>query len=66
MVSVIAYIVGAIGSIWYVGFMAYKIDKLPLIVITALSLALMVYSFYDDWKNDRANAQARSQHGASR
>jgi len=65
MVSVIAYIIGAVGSIWYVGFLAYKIDKLPLIVITALSLVLMVYSFYDDWKNDRASAQARSQSRAS-
>ena len=63
MVSLIAYIIGAIGGIWYVGFMAYKIEKLPLLVITVCCLALMVYSFYDDWRNDRAVADARSQNG---
>ncbi|MEJ2434708.1 MAG: hypothetical protein P8Y53_16670 [Pseudolabrys sp.] len=29
MIRVIAYIIGAVGGIWYVGFLAYKIDKLP-------------------------------------
>ncbi len=59
MISLIAYIIGAAGGIWYVGFLAYKIDKLPLIVITVCGLALMVYSFYDDWRNDRAAADAQ-------
>lgn len=59
VISLIAYIIGAVGGIWYVGFLAYKIDKLPLSVITVLGLALMVYSFYDDWRNDRAVAEAR-------
>ncbi len=66
MVSLVAYIVGAIGAIWYVGFLAYKIDKLPLIVITVCCLALMVYSFYDDWRNDRAVAEARDQSNGTR
>lgn len=66
MVSLIAYIIGAIGAIWYVGFLAFKIEKLPLAAITVIGLALMVYSFYDDWKNDRAVADARSQNGNSR
>ena len=66
MVSVITYIIGALGGIWYVGFLAYKIDKLPLSVITACCLALMAYSFYDDWKNDRAVADARSRNGNTR
>ena len=61
MISLIAYIIGAIGGIWYVGFLAYKIEKLPLVVITVCCLALMVYSFYDDWRNDRTVAQARSE-----
>ena len=65
MVSLIAYIIGAIGSIWYVGFLAYKIEKLPLSIITVLGLALMVYSFYDDWRNDRALADARSESDAA-
>jgi hypothetical protein len=65
VVGLIAYVIGAVGGIWYVGFLAYKIEKLPLIVITALCLALMVYSFYDDWRNDRAVADARRQNGNS-
>ena len=65
MISLIAYIIGAVGGIWYVSFLAYKIDKLPLIVITVFCLVLMVYSFYDDWRNDRAVADARQQNGNS-
>ena len=66
MISLIAYIIGALGGIWYVGFFAYKVDKLPLSVIAVVCLALMVYSFYDDARNDRAVAQARSENGNSR
>ena len=66
MISLIAYVIGAIGAIWYVGFFAYKVDKLPLSVITVCGLALMVYSFYDDARNDRAVAEARSENGNSR
>jgi hypothetical protein len=65
VVGLIAYVIGAVGGIWYVGFLAYKIEKLPLIVITVIFLALMVYSFYDDWRNDRAVADARRQNGNS-
>ncbi len=65
MITRIAYVIGAIGAIWYIGFFAYKVDKLPLSVITVCSLALMVYSFYDDARNDRAVADARSQNNNS-
>ncbi|QQO24173.1 hypothetical protein JJB98_32020 [Bradyrhizobium diazoefficiens] len=57
MVNLIANIVGALGAIGFVGFFAYRIDKLPLTIIVACCLALMVYSFYDDLRNDRTRAQ---------
>ena len=60
MVNLIANIIGAAASITFVGFLAYKIDKLPLSIIVAATLCLMVYSFYDDMRNDRAAARARN------
>ena len=66
MITRLAYVIGAVGAIWYVGFFAYKVDKLPLSIIAIVSLALMVYSFYDDLRNDRAVAQARSDNANSR
>lgn len=60
MVNLIANTIGALGSIVFAGFLAYKIDKLPLSIIVAAALCLMVYSFYDDMRNDRAAARARS------
>lgn len=58
VVNIIAYIVGACGAILYVGFFAYKVEAPPLDIIVTCSLALMVYSFYDDWREDRAKARA--------
>ena len=57
MVNIIANIFGALGAIVFVGFFAYKVAEPPLIVIVVLCLALMVYSFYDDMRNDRTIAQ---------
>ena len=62
IVNLIANIVGAGGAILFVGFFAYKVDKLPLIVIVTFGLALMVYSLYDDMRNERA-ARARNAAG---
>jgi 4-hydroxybenzoate polyprenyltransferase len=62
----ISYLIGALGAIWFVGFLAYKIEKLPLTIIVICCLALMIYSFYDDMRNDRAVAQARSDNSNSR
>jgi hypothetical protein len=57
VVNIIANIFGALGAIVFVGFLAYKIDRLPLTVIVVFCLCLMVYSFYDDMRNDRTIAQ---------
>ena len=57
MVNILANTFGALGAIVFVGFLAFKIDKLPLTVIVVLCLALMIYSFYDDMRNDRTIAQ---------
>jgi hypothetical protein len=57
IVNLLANIIGAVGAIVFVGFLAFKIDKLPLIVIVVFCLALMIYSFYDDMRNDRTIAQ---------
>ena len=57
MVNIFANIIGALGAIVFVGFFAYKVAEPPLIVIVVLCLALMVYSFYDDMRNDRTIAQ---------
>lgn len=57
MINIFANIFGAIGAIVFVGFLAFKIDKLPLTVIVVFCLALMIYSFYDDMRNDRTIAQ---------
>ena len=63
MVNLIANIVGALGAIVFVGFFAYKVDRIPLIIIVACCLALMIYSFYDDMRNDRTLAQLRRKNG---
>jgi hypothetical protein len=57
VVNILANVFGALGAIVFVGFLAYKIDQLPLTVIVVFCLALMVYSFYDDMINDRTIAQ---------
>ena len=65
MVNIIANIVGALAAIVFVGFFAYKVDKLPLIIIVVFVLCLMVYSFYDDMRNDRTIAQFHSRNDES-
>jgi UDP-N-acetylmuramyl pentapeptide phosphotransferase/UDP-N-acetylglucosamine-1-phosphate transferase len=57
MINLLASIIGIAGAIVYVGFFAYKVDAPPLMIIVACCLALMVYSFYDDWREARARAQ---------
>lgn len=59
MFNIVVSFCGAFCAIVYVGFFAYKVDKLPLMIIVAGCLALMVYSFYDDLRNDRTIAQFR-------
>ena len=61
MFKILATLFGALCAVIYVGFFAYKVDKLPLIVIVAVCLGLMVYSFYDDLRNDRTIAQIRAE-----
>jgi hypothetical protein len=63
VVNLLANIIGAAGAIIYVGFFAYKVDALPLIVIVTCCLALMVYSFYDDMRHDKETARIRSENG---
>jgi hypothetical protein len=57
VVNIIANIVVALGAIVFVGYFAYKVDEPPLSIIVVLCLCLMVYSFYDDMRNDRTIAQ---------
>jgi hypothetical protein len=52
VLSILANSFGAAGAIVFVGFFAYKIDKMALTVITVLSLALMLYSTYQEIKSD--------------
>ena len=65
VINIIANIIGALGAIVFVGFFAYKVDKLPLTIIVVVCLGLMVYSFYDDVRNDRTIAQFHSKTRAS-
>ncbi len=60
MINIIANAVGALGATVFVGFFAYKVDKLPLTIIVVFCLALMIYSFYDDMRNDRTIADYHS------
>jgi hypothetical protein len=57
VVNIFANIFGALGAIVFVGYFAYAVDEPPLTIIVALCLCLMVYSFYDDMRNDRTIAQ---------
>lgn len=61
MFKIFATLFGALCAIIYVGFFAYKVDKLPLIVIVAMCLGLMLYSFYDDLRDDRTIARIRAE-----
>ena len=57
MVNIFANILGALGAIVFVGYFAYKVEEPPLTIIVVICLCLMVYSFYDDMRNDRTIAQ---------
>jgi hypothetical protein len=57
VVNIFANIFGALGAIVFVGYFAYAVDEPPLTIIVVLCLCLMVYSFYDDMRNDRTIAQ---------
>ena len=57
MINLIANTIGALGAIVFVGFFAYKVEQPPLTIIVIVCLALMVYSFYDDMRNDRTIAK---------
>jgi hypothetical protein len=61
--KLIANIIGALAAITFVGFFAYTVGALPLVVVVVLCLSLMVYSFYDDMRNDRTIARIRSENG---
>jgi hypothetical protein len=60
VVNLLASVLGAAGSIVYVGFFAYKVEAPPLIIIVAGCLSLMVYAFYDDMREERANRSRAS------
>jgi hypothetical protein len=60
IVNLLANIVGALGAIVFVGYFAYTLAKLPLIVIVVFCLGLMVYSLFDDMRNERNVARARN------
>ncbi len=60
VVDLIANTIGALGSIIFVGFLAYRIGAPPLLVIVVATLLLMVYSFYTDMRLDRQKAAARN------
>lgn len=66
MINLISYIIGSLGAIVFVGFFAYKVDQLPLTIIVVGSLALMVYSFYDDMRSDAAKARIIGEHSAQK
>jgi hypothetical protein len=66
MFNILANILGAVGAITFVGYFAYKVNEPPLTIIVTLCLALMVYSFYDDIRIDRAKARARAENGGAR
>jgi uncharacterized membrane protein len=57
VVNIIANIFGALGAIVFVGYFAYTLAEPPLTIIVVVCLCLMVYSFYDDMRNDRTIAQ---------
>jgi len=61
-----ASVIGALGAIAFVGYLAYRIEELPLTIIVIVCLSLMVYSFYDDMRTDRAVARARREIGEPR
>jgi hypothetical protein len=63
VINIVANIFGALGAIVFVGFFAYKVNQLPLIIIVIFCLALMLYSFYDDMRNDRTIARIRGENG---
>lgn len=65
MINIIASIFGAAGAIIFVGFFAYKVDQPPLTIIVVCCLALMLYSFYDDIRNDRTIARIRGERDGS-
>ena len=54
------------ASITFVGFLAYRIDAPPLSIIVVATLCLMVYSFYDDMRNDRSATRATRRASAQR
>ena len=66
MVNIFANIFGAAGAVVFVGFLAYKVNEPPLTVIVVVCLALMVYSFYDDVRNDAAKARIIDEHNAQK
>jgi hypothetical protein len=57
VVNIFANIIGAVGASVFVGYFAYKVAEPPLIIIVVVCLCLMIYSFYDDMRNDRTIAQ---------
>lgn len=57
--QLLANIVGAASAIVYVGYFAWSIGSPALSIIVVLSLALMVYSFYDDMRGAAARAARR-------
>ncbi len=66
MVNIFAYIFGSTGAAVFVGYFAYKVNEPPLTVIVVVCLALMVYSFYDDVRNDAAKARIIDEHNAQK
>ena len=53
MTTVLASILGASLAVVFVGYLAISIGKIPLLVITALSLGLMVVAIYQDIRESR-------------
>lgn len=62
LINIFACVIGAIGALLYIGYLAYKIGAPPLIIITICCMLPMIYAFYDDLRHDREVARMQSGH----
>ncbi len=64
IVNAIAGLIGALGALLYICFLAYKIDAAPLWVIVIGSMALMVFGVWQELREERVNRTRLEQHRA--
>ena len=64
--NAISAVLGVVGALVYILFIAFKIGEVPLWVIVIGTIILMLYGFVQEFREERANRAALERRNGGR